>query len=388
MKQYEHMDNQKDQKQSAEESVAQIKRTSTSLFPKHLTLFLVTLIAALLASAGTYLALKQSNPPPQTISQIPSPSPTPTPDPTADWKTYSSNKFGFSVRYPNDPKIFLSQNRDNNGFTLFSYNINFGVHAKEEYVQIMDKPFPTKFESLDFPGNIPPLTNKRKITVNGIEALRADAVGKYERDFDLDIVIFANESAIYSFYLDRSAATSSKTLIRDEKIFDQILSTFKFTDQDQTTDTSDWKTYFNDDFGYQLQYPADGSVITENDGSIRINLPLVEKGTVLQEKYLNIKAMKMIRGVCGKTLPNETFSRSAIIHGKTFTISDGGDVAMGSIYRDTLYTTAANNICYFFTFTLHSTNPQMYNAPAPKDYNEQKETAVYTEMLSTLKFTN
>lgn len=44
-----------------------------------------------------------------------------------------------------------------------------------------------------------------------------------------------------------------------ESIADKILSTFKVLDQNQTTDTSNWKAYTNTKYGYQLRFPQDWS---------------------------------------------------------------------------------------------------------------------------------
>lgn len=192
----------------------------------------VLIILLIAAAIGGYLIYSGKITIPQKqITQTPksdaSPAPTIT-DETSNWKTYSSNKHGFSVKYPEDPNLFLSQTNDNNGFQLRSYSIGLGVNTEQEVRGFMGESFPPRYEELKYFGNIPPLINKRKIIIDGVEALRADAIGKYEQDFDLDVVIFANKSSLYSFTLDRIAAKSLNTLERDKKVFDQILSTFKF----------------------------------------------------------------------------------------------------------------------------------------------------------------
>lgn len=67
-----------------------------------LLFILIFILALILGTGGTYLVLNS-----KTQKQIqPNPTPmvtaTPTPDPTANWKTYTNAKYGYSVSYPKD----------------------------------------------------------------------------------------------------------------------------------------------------------------------------------------------------------------------------------------------------------------------------------------------
>lgn len=110
------MDNQTDQNQTLVAPASQPINASQPSSPKFLMLIIVALIAALFASAGTYLALKQSNLPTQNVVQI-APSPTPTPDPTADWNIYTNQKYGYSVKYPDN----LATNEDNTYYNIVNF---------------------------------------------------------------------------------------------------------------------------------------------------------------------------------------------------------------------------------------------------------------------------
>lgn len=62
---------------------------------------LIIVFVVLLASITTYFVLtfqSQKPPPPQIVQTTPSP--TPTPDPTANWKTYTNTKYGFTFKHP------------------------------------------------------------------------------------------------------------------------------------------------------------------------------------------------------------------------------------------------------------------------------------------------
>ncbi len=65
---------------------------------------MIALVLILLASTG-YFAF-QNYQLRKEISQLQSsPSPTPTPDPTANWKTYTDNQLRFSIKYPETFKV-------------------------------------------------------------------------------------------------------------------------------------------------------------------------------------------------------------------------------------------------------------------------------------------
>jgi hypothetical protein len=59
------------------------------------------------------------------------------------------------------------------------------------------------------------------------------------------------------------------------KTFNQVLSTFKFIDQ--TTDTTNWKTYVDPKSGYELKYPGELLLNGEQKGSDRLVLYIKSK---------------------------------------------------------------------------------------------------------------
>ena len=84
----------------------------------------------------------------------------------------------------------------------------------------------------------------------------------------------------------------STVLANEPEVFDQILSTFKFTDQKQADGTENWKTYTNDQYGFSIKYPAE-SILKENLNDLYL----------LQVIFDNIKdsfSVEVVKGENGK----------------------------------------------------------------------------------------
>lgn len=60
-------------------------------------------------------------------------------------------------------------------------------------------------------------------------------------------------------YIGSDATVSS---ISANETYDQILSTFKFVDENQT-DTTNWKTYLNTQYNYSLKHPMEWQEIID-----------------------------------------------------------------------------------------------------------------------------
>lgn len=243
--------------------------------PKYnLVLWIVVGFATLATGVGIGLAMgKYLQPASSTTSAstiIPSPNPFPTEipvkesDPTANWKTYAND--GISFQYPSDWKI-------NSGTNIFKQGDVVSVYTSVQYdakVSVQNflftaaKPEQTTLGLRDwidqqnilvpYPGNEAPRLSK-DATLGGESAIRVDKCGEGCFSF------------VYSKHNDKIYAvaypSSVPTLV---KIFDQILSTFKFTGTTPTVTPATNKNVTN--FYYKL--PDGWKTVQDETGSFEV----------------------------------------------------------------------------------------------------------------------
>ncbi|MDO8657273.1 MAG: PsbP-related protein [Candidatus Levybacteria bacterium] len=207
-------------------------------------------------------------------------SPTPTVDETANWKTYENRELSYSIKLPNDwnlsKELSIKQREDSlEKFTPLSENEVSEISKQDAY----NPSFYLEIEVKDNQGiNInewasnskySPQAADQEITetlLNGISSVQV--LGNQGKGF-VDYYLY-NEKKIYNvgyYYLENDPTWGRPSGITKE-IFEKIISTFKFTpaspsqggDQNQTTDTSGWKTYTNGKHGYSFNYPLNWQI--------------------------------------------------------------------------------------------------------------------------------
>jgi hypothetical protein len=190
--------------------------------------------------------------------QPPSPTPSATLDLTADWKTYTNSTYKFLIKYPSnwisksytptDSRIPYLYNPDN------KYDIQFGYIKDEPNVisEMTGKPMVTD------------LSNYNLTTINGIKVYVNNNLqgndGNYIKyyfqitDGEYISILVPLTNTLSNVVWDEATVSLAK----------QTLSTFKFTDQNQTLDTTNWKTYTNNYWGVSIKYPQDKLVPCPN----------------------------------------------------------------------------------------------------------------------------
>lgn len=213
-----------------------------------LILFIVILLI-IVGGGAYYLGAKQNKlivGNQQTSPTIAPPIPTSTPDPTANWKTYKNEKYGFEVKYPNNYAISTQS-----GSFVAPNIISFKPPAEIMFT-VDDNPRNLSLsEWVKSDIVIHDLSIKwQSIIVGSVESLKSPISGNMDGGVGYSALI-PQKNKVYSLLFSTKAPGAEAEL----KVFDQMLSTFKFTDQNQTTDTSTWKTYQNSQYGFEIKYP-------------------------------------------------------------------------------------------------------------------------------------
>lgn len=202
----------------------------------------LVLLVVVIIGGGTFVLSQQKSQEPKVVSTAkPTTSPSPTPDPTADWKTYINTKVGFQLRFPerygppslpsgtaNAPLIYASgQEVDDNiifgttsldGFSLriFPYSgiLNDLPHTEQA------KSFPFQFSDPEY------IT--LSIKDHSFNNINNHVLVAFDKTRKADVAIFFLQNG-YGLILAQSGSNSNP--INNAKEINQILQTFKFTEQ-------------------------------------------------------------------------------------------------------------------------------------------------------------
>lgn len=200
---------------------------------------ILCIVTVIIIAIGAYvLGTKQSQPVVQNSVQ-PTPTPSPTPiDETVNWKTYTDPTYNYSLNYPSDwsllgtPNVAFSSadsQTTTGGTTIrggkivilvsnykaFSVNLITDKSLTEFYKNVYSNKSQTDFVVID----------RKDISISNILALRyvAEAPGTDDGTMTGAMVVYGNN--VYQIEANYGRKDKLKTL----EVFDQILSTFKFT---------------------------------------------------------------------------------------------------------------------------------------------------------------
>lgn len=174
----------------------------------------------------------------------------PVPDPTADWKTYTNDKYSYSIKYPSDVKIDDSVDEAITLTRNTTPKTGFGGQGTCCGMTIYYR----NYGGIDISGY-----ELVKSTINSYTATRVKHAIPYEQDVWID-----NPNKQNTFRISITTRGAVKPYDKEDfQIFNQILSTFKFTkattkNNIQSTPTPvanpGMKVYATD-YGFYFQYP-------------------------------------------------------------------------------------------------------------------------------------
>lgn len=216
---------------------------------------IVAVLAVLMIGGGAYYLSKQSTTNIQPVlhgngqGPVVKPSPTQTVvDQTANWQTYNNPYQSLTFKYPPDFAI-----QHGSGFLTYpsdDHVISISYTGSSEPIQqwITDKNICPAFINNG---------NSCSFQVAGpiSGSVQFDTLGRHYASTE---TIFEHNGIIIDVSL---GATKPDTPISSDakQLYNRILSTVTFTNQTQstgTTDTSSWKTYTNNPYGYAFNYPS------------------------------------------------------------------------------------------------------------------------------------
>lgn len=230
-------------------------------------LYLVIILFVLGAIGGAYYFGKNSSTVITTTNNAVA-SPTQKPNQTSSQKTYTNTKYGYEFQYPADYYLEKSSN-EVRGNILFSYQppktptkdvnffrgklkVDFNVILSSERNGKSLKEWYQETESSGGSGMFK-IISKEDTKVASKDAIKV--VSEATGNQSLKMVTYYVENNDIVFLITGYGDFDKE----HQEVFDQIISTFKFLDQNQA-DTSNWKTYTNNEQAYQFKYPEDWMV--------------------------------------------------------------------------------------------------------------------------------
>lgn len=172
---------------------------------------------------------------------VPLPSVSTNTNEVAGRKTYSSN--GVSFQYPSTWEVKSQDNIvDPSGLYSLSLanEINYNKETKKPFENLLE------YEGLS--------SGSVTVIVDGQKAIQVLPRAGSENSNSIDV--FSKDfKQIYTLILTMNAQEDDSKIKEGQKLFSQILSSFKFLDQNQPDETVNWKTYTNNELKISFKYP-------------------------------------------------------------------------------------------------------------------------------------
>ncbi len=205
---------------------------------------------------------------------------------TFDWQTYRNEELGFEVRYPKDWMYSESENHTSfvpkvfthieGGYPILYINRsqnNKGLHIEDWWIDSIENYNPKEKT------NMLQNTERKSLEINLNDAYSVRSTDTIIGN-SFHAVYIKHNGYVYTF----SSQFSNEDLFGDNE-YAQILSTFKFLDQ---PDTSDWQTYRNEELGFEVQNPGDWVYRQSDRGVTFLEKKFAEKETAIPNLHIRV----------------------------------------------------------------------------------------------------
>lgn len=292
--------------------------------------------------------------------------PTPTPNETANWKTYSNSTYGFSVKYPSD---FIYEEQTSDIFLLLtSFKNPSVIQSNGFYVEVRS------LEKLDNAVNYERsrvvghsadrIDKETKVTKEGFEAVKL----AYSTLDDKNFTTFVVNDEKYTYTINAPA-----------NLFDQIISTFKFTDPAKTDETANWQTHTDTKLKFSIKYPSDIAISrTLPEGGVEFSLASeLEKDFRERSIRLNIY-YRGDKNITPKEAQESECPKPCTDVAEKTTINNASGVKVVSTNSERYYLASTNsNVVGIFLVFFDTTSKSF-----------QTDLEKFRQILSTFTFTN
>src|SRR3989344_327647 len=204
----------------------------------------------------------------------------------SNWQTYENKEFAYAIKYRQewagtsqtkynyvDWQVFKlpHHNESSGGFSVGVMDNQSGLSLADFLDDLHDGGPPSEI-----------FISSEKLTVNDLDGMGGEVVGPGA--LISAVTYFASGDYVYELRYNLSNSTPSIDIAQERKEFEQILTTFRLSDQ-----TADWQSYTNSELGISIQYSQpwyphlvrnqygpDYVVFTKSSEPLPTNLPATE----------------------------------------------------------------------------------------------------------------
>lgn len=190
-------------------------------------IWIIVGVLVIAVAGGAYYLGRSTTPKPSAtpnvISQTPQPTPTSSPvDETANWKTYTNDRFGYSIKYPNIWKVYPEHFTD--GISIFGLQDPKYPGGQNILIEVDGNTSISPKEYIVM--NVAPISNPQKVSSQDINGLKGEKWSfNSGRTIDDNYAIFLTSKN--KRYILIKELSNKDTFSGYSSVIDQVISTFK-----------------------------------------------------------------------------------------------------------------------------------------------------------------